>query len=688
MQFGKYLSIFLFITTLLFQPLFAESEVKDGPVSVSLVSEESAIQENHPFWVALHFNLEPHWHAYWKNPGDSGMPITIDWDLPEGFKADEVKWPAPKQFTLSGLTGLGFEDEVTLLAKITPPEKIETKEINLKATIKWVACNDQCIPGSAELSKEIPVSTNVPQKSEEVTELFKKARLSIPGKSETLLARANENELSLKLPFEKGSLKEAVFYSEEEGIIDLSQDQKLELTDNGYELKAKLAKSLIDRKEPLKGVVKASFSKADQEAIVDVVAPFNLDTKMEGLSTLLFALLAAFGGGMLLNLMPCVLPVLSLKVLSVVEASGGTFRGRLRQASAYLAGVVASFWALTSILLLFRASGEEMGWGFQLQEPIFVGVLACLMFLMALNFFGVFEFGTTLTALDGNQKAKSPIMGALWSGVLATIVATPCTGPFLGASLGFAMTLPPIGTFGLFTVMAVGMALPFFLLTLYPAFLKLLPKPGQWMLVLKQGMGFVLAFSVLWLIWVWEAQTSFTAVMWLLIGFIILSGGAWIYGQWGQPICSKLSRRVASISILGSILIALLLVTKASAIQDETTMQVEKGGWEHFSKARFQELKEQGKPIFVDFTAKWCLLCQANKVVMHSNEVESAFEKAGVTPLKADWTKGDPEITKMLKDLGRTGVPLYVIYHEGKTTILPETLNSDIIFDALASLDL
>jgi thiol:disulfide interchange protein len=673
-------------------PLLSSEEYPEAslPVKVEVVAEDTTILPGNSFWLALHFNLDPTWHIYWKNPGDSGAPISVLFDMPRGFTLDEIKWPTPHRFELEGFVGLGYEDEVTLLAKISTDKTIDSlQNAPIKAIMQWVACSNECVPYSQTIVKDLKVSGSDPLKDEKAALIFENARKQLPLKQESIKATIEEKLLNIKfsLPEGKGDVKDLVFYPEKSGLINLSVKQQIKLDKSTYTLSVPLEEAL--ESSSLKGVLVGSFAQTNETISLEVNTQAVANEESATFSIFMIAVLAAFAGGALLNLMPCVLPVLSLKVLSVVQAAGDCAKDRFRQGFAYVVGVVVSFWVLTALLLILRASGTELGWGFQLQEPIFVGMLALLLFLMALNFFGVFEMGSSLISLDQGKQRSSKLAGSFFSGVLATIVATPCTGPFLGAALGFAMTLPWYGTFSLFTVMALGMAIPFFMLTAYPKLLKFLPKPGNWMIMLKQVFGFILVLTTLWLIWVFEAQTSFMSVMWLLIALVVLSVGAWLYGHFGGFNVAKRTRFVMKAVSL-TIAIAAVAIVSIKAIPSDVSTHVVKddSSWEPFSTKRLEELRNSGKPVFIDFTAKWCLLCQANKAVLHSKEVDNAFEKAGIVKLDADWTRGDPEITRLLKEFGRTGVPLYVLYgadKEGKPYIFAETLTQEMLVEATSN---
>lgn len=404
-------------------------------------------------------------------------------------------------------------------------------------------------------------------------------------------------------------------------------------------------------------------------------------------SSWLWLLPFAFAGGMLLNLMPCVLPVLSLKVLSLVESAKESTQRRMKLAGGYLLGVMLSFWTLSGLLLGLQASGSQVGWGFQLQEPWCVGLLAGLFFLLSLNLFGLFEWGTSLTQLEGKGNKREGLAAAFWSGILATVVATPCTGPMLGASLGMAMTLPWWQGLMLFSTIGLGMALPFCLLVAIPACVRFLPKPGAWMETMKQAMGFLLLGAVLWLLWVWQAQTGMTAVIWILIGFLTLGVGGWIYGKWGDFTRTKRVRTIArTLGLAAVAAFALCIHEGKSAPAASSTMieNVQHSDWEPYSQDRVEELKASHTPFFIDFTAKWCLICQLNKAPLHSDKVQKLFKDKNVVRLEADWTQSNPEITKALKAFGRSGVPLYVYCDEkGNQSVLPETLSTDLLVKTL-----
>ncbi len=431
---------------------------------------------------------------------------------------------------------------------------------------------------------------------------------------------------------------------------------------------------------------KINFEKIDSSKKESVTTPIKSDEEPIGIW---IALLSAFLGGIILNLMPCVLPVLSLKILGIVQQSGEDSKKRINHGIAFTLGVVSSFLILAGILLLLRAGGEQLGWGFQLQSPAFIILLTILLFLFGLSMFGVFEIGTSLTAVGQSSSNDTGFIGSFSSGILATVVATPCTAPFMGSALGFALSQPTVLALLIFAMLGLGMALPYLLLTTVPALVKYVPRPGAWMESFKQFMGFLLMATVLWLLWVFSLQVGAEGLLILLAAFIIVSIGGWIFGRWGNIAKPKPTRVKAMILtalfIIGGVVFAFKFIDTNVTVNQS----LEKGNikWQKFTPDLLSNSLKEGKPVFIDFTAAWCLSCQVNeKVAFGSEDVQKAFKKLGVVMLKADWTNSDAMITKELAKFGRNSVPLYVLY-SGKENeepqILPEIITPGIVLDAL-----
>jgi thiol:disulfide interchange protein DsbD len=708
------------------------------PVQVKLILEEETIQPGRPFWAAIHLKHQEHWHTYWKNPGDSGMPTAVEWNLPEGFTANPIVWPTPKKFIVNEAIGYGYENDTVLLVQLTPPQTLpqSTDSVALSANFRWVVCSDaQCIMGEFSTSTQLKMASAQPKINEDVTHIFTHARQQLPAKHENVQASRKGSHIELRFQLPEGSADhhqgKISFFPENNDVVDHAIEPipfEGSQASNHYTVFLKSSANIQEK--DLKGLVvihnstmSVSHSLEIQVPIAGTAAqselismadipnksdqrigtsshmaalPSAMESEFEG--GLGLALLLAFAGGMILNLMPCVLPVISFKILSFVKLAGQSRVLTFKHGLAFSAGVLASFWVLAGVLLILQTYGHTVGWGFQLQEPIFVGILSAILLVFALSQFGIFEMGTSMTSWAGQAEAahrSNGFIGSFFGGVLATAVATPCTGPFLGTAVGFAVTLPTILAMLMFTSLGLGMAAPYLVLTAYPRLLRFLPKPGAWMVTFKEIVGFFMLATVLWLLWVFGAQTDSLAVFMLLIGFFCLALGCWIYGKWGASLSSKTVRNIGRILtavcfIAGGYMIVSAAVPQNAALHDTKQVIADNSHgadtWETFSPERVAELQSQGIPVLVDFTAKWCLICQANHLVFSSSEVNDMLNKLGVVKMKADWTRKDMMITQELRKFGRNSVPLYVLY--GKTPseqpqILPQVLTPATVLEHL-----
>lgn len=711
-------------------------------VVVELFQEEETIQPNRPFWIALHLDLEEGWHVYWKNPGDAGIPLKVEWNLPAGFEAGPLQWPFPEKFTAADMVGFGYEGDVTLLSQITPPAQFDPKvnsSLSLQAKVDWLVCSSlTCQPGSVSVAVPLKISADTPQPRPELAAIFQQARAKIPQTHVEVKTIRKHGIVQLEVPQESsssrdGAIRSAYFFPEQKNMIDHSIEPTVApstANSNRYLVNLKGSDEIGAKSQYLKGVlvlhtqtgVKESFQAIDIDSqivedgdrgLLSFLDPAekspslsigsesvpSRDTSFTFDGGLGLALLFAFIGGMILNLMPCVLPVISFKVMSFVKMSGQSRSLTLKHGLMFSFGVILSFWILASIMLMLRTYGQAVGWGFQLQEPLFVVILASILFVFSLSLFGLFEWGMFFASWAGQteaekvQQSSGGYAGSFLSGVLATAVATPCTGPFLGSAVGFAVTLPIFQSLLIFTVLGLGMCFPYLLLAAFPSFMRFMPKPGAWMETFKQLMGFMLLVTVLWLLWVFSAQTDSLSLICLLAGFLCFSIGAWIYGRGCTPLASRKKRVVAIVFVLAFVFIGceVILFPRASWYsQDKLSHSKSSGkewqGWEDFSPELVAQLRREGKPILIDFTAKWCLVCQANHLVLASENVQKQLDNAGVVKMKADWTKSDPTITQELSKFGRNSVPLYVLYGpDGKQEpmILPQVLTSEIVLDHL-----
>lgn len=719
-------------------PSAQEASIFSEPVNLTVISETTSLKPGEPTWVALHLKIDDQWHAYWKNPGDAGMAPVVIWNLPEGFEAGPLVWPAPSRFITGTATGFGYENDLVFLAQITPPSTFTGSTTQIGADVRWIVCNDStCLPGDSQAMTTVDVKADTPQADAAHASFFTGVRAKTPVKHETLSAERKDGliELCLKnLPIDTKEITEADFISETPHAL---KNVKPTLVEN----KAKSADACTlvleedNAETTLKGVLVVhtkdqtlsyaidtpiSSSQTDEQ-VASVTPPASIGAELPADETVsaqtpkadngfefqggfLLAVLFAFIGGMILNLMPCVLPVISFKVLGFVKMAGQSRSLIFKHGIAFSLGVLISFWALAALLLILQAYGRSVGWGFQLQEPIFVAILAALLFIFGLSLFGLFEIGSSIMTVAGNAqhsaKSRNELLGSFLSGILATAVATPCTGPFLGSAVGFAVTLPAIKAMAVFTSIGLGMSFPYLLLAAFPALLKFMPKPGQWMITFKELMGFLMMASVIWLIWVFTAQTSSLSVVLLLAAFFFLAIGCWIYGRWATPMKEKLTRTTAKLATLaffavGCYVITLSTSTWADAMGGEIALASSPTHgeiadvWEEFNPERVAELRAKGIPVFIDFTAKWCLICQTNHIVLSGDEISEKFASKGVVRMKADWTKRDDMIAAELKKFGRNSVPLYVLYDsnsESEPQILPQVLTPDAIDSALEKL--
>lgn len=675
--------------------------VRTEHVTAELVTEFTSIKPGVPFTVALRLKMENHWHTYWRNAGDSGIPTKITWDLPTGFKAGEILWQYPEKIVVEGLSNFAYEDEVFLLVEITPSAEITEKKIVLQASADWLVCKIECLPGEADLTLRLPVSESNPQVSEWFDEInLTRSRLPITDAPWEVSATTGSDTVNLLLkPASDGIIipQNITFFPYQGGIFDNASNQIVTLNENRINIKLPLESFRSAEPDTIRGILVSDRGwrgDGSEKAFEISVVPGEQDTPTTNNNSegLLLILGFAFLGGLILNLMPCVLPVLSLKIMGFVEQSNSGKREIYYHGLSFTGGVLISFWVLAGVLLLLQSGGQKLGWGFQLQEPIFLLVLIVLMFLFSLNLFGVFEIGTSLTRLGDTPSKSGGLTGSFISGITATIVATPCTAPFMGTALGYTLTQPAAITMTIFTVLALGMASPYLLLSIFPKWLKIIPKPGNWMVAFKQFMGFLLAATVIWLLWVLSALKGSDGLLFTLIILLFASVAAWIYGNWGNIGVSPGKRKIAMVLSLILLLLpgyyfgsTITSIDFSNSANSDSNME-----WEQYSKVNLEKYINEGTPVFIDFTAAWCLTCQVNKkVALHNSEVESAFRETGIKTVIADWTKRDDEITDALASFGRNSVPLYVLYsgrNGEEPVLLPEVLTPEIVIDYINQL--
>ena len=683
----------------------------------SLVPEVTSIQPGTPFTVAVYFEMEPGWHNYWRNPGDSGLPTTIAWTLPPGFEAGEIQWPTPSRIAYFPLVDYGYYGEVALLVEITPPlDLAPVGTVPLEAFVEWLICLEVCLPAFAELRVEVPVSAEDPQPDSRWAGLFHDTRASLPVPVEGWIMEAEATEGGYRLSVWPGDpetrLPDSVyFFPSEEAVLDHAAPQRARVEDGRLTLtldRSAYARALspilrgvllredggrwdeagsvaaMELAVPVAGVPDSPAAGAPGEGTgAAATTPGAFPVSPEAGVTVALALLFAFLGGILLNLMPCVFPVLSIKLLGAVSQGGGDRTGIRNQGLFFGLGVILSFLALAGLLIGLRAGGAQLGWGFQLQSPVFVAMMAGLFFVIGLNLMGLFEVGLTLTRLGGRPGAPHGFWESLSSGVLATIIATPCTAPFMGAALGFALTRSVAETLLIFGFLGLGMALPYVVLSVAPGLLERLPRPGPWMETLKQVLAFPMFATVIWLVWVFGQQTGVGGMAYILSALLLVFAAGWMVGRWYRT--DLRSGVVARAVSLAALALAVLFVAWGSG-SEPPPMAVHEG-WQPFSQEAVESTLAQGRPVFVDFTAAWCLTCQVNKrLVLSTDKIMDAFRDRNVALFMADWTRQDPHITEALAALGRNGVPVYALYagSPGATPrLLPAVLTDQIVLNAL-----
>ena len=680
--------LFLLAICLLDLPARA-APVQQPHSQAELIAERSAAVPGQALSVALRLQLEDGWHVYWKNPGDSGMATSIAWALPAGFSAEAIQWPHPARIDIGPLTNYGYEREVLLLVDLRPPAALAPDApVPIRAKADWLVCKEICLPASADLALALPAAATPAPVDPRWEAAFSEARARIPVKALDWRAQASQrdDELTVQLAAPAGALRldDLAFFPEREGLVLNAERQRFERTPTGYALHLKTQAQSFGDARTLAGVLVAQSGFGSARALeIDVPIEIAAPARAAGNPlALLAALLLAFGGGVLLNLMPCVFPVLAIKVLGVVQQTHGS-PARLRSHGLLFAlGVLLSFWAIAGLLLALRAQGAALGWGYQLQSPAIVAALALLFFALGLNLSGVFRIGGALQSLAGGVRTRGAHADALLTGMLATAVASPCTAPFMGAALGFALVQPALDAMLVFTALALGMAAPYVLLCFVPQLIRRLPRPGPWMETLRQLLAFPLYATVVWLVWVLGQQVGTDGVARLLAGLVLVAAALWAVGRWGHaaPRVRTAARAIALALILAGLAVAWPDRRVAQAVQ------AAQGAWQPWSEAAVRSALAQGRPVFVDFTAAWCVTCQVNKrLVLSTQAVERRFVELGIARFRADWTNRNPAITAALARMNRSGVPVYALYSPpgGPPVLLPEVLTRRLVLDAL-----
>ena len=678
---------------------------RDRAVEAELISSQSAIIPGEVLQLGLRLKHDPHWHTYWRASA-TGYATEIEWHLPAGFSAGPIQWPVPRIYEMTGFIEYVYEDEVILPIFIQAPQDLAIgSSVTLNATTSWLMCSDVCIPGDVEISITLPVAIDA--KPTQWAQAFSQTVNSLPRTSLPFSVQAWTDNGFIYLEITGDELPEAFYYFdgqfEDEPLIIPTETQKPVSTSPSRQLYKYEIDSVADPAtstlygllHPLKSSIGYHLEipiaqSAPENAIPPLLDNAESTVPARGFFSLL---LFAFLGGLILNLMPCVFPVIGIKIMGFVNQAGEDRKKIMLHGLTFSLGVLLSFWILAITLLILRSGGEKLGWGFQLQDPAFVFALTAFLFLFALNMSGLFEFGTSAMGAGSSLSAKQGFLGSFFSGVLATVVATPCAAPFLAPALGAALALPAFQSLTLFTFIAIGLALPYLLLSIYPKLIEFLPRPGPWMESFKQGMAFLLYATVAYLLWVLVGQLtedagfSPFALLYALFALILCAVAVWIYGRWGAPHQPAKSQRIAKIACLLILGGGLFYGWPSPSISIDASEEAPAIVWGKWSPGKPEQLAAEGKTVYVDFTARWCVTCQSNKaVVFSSTEVRRYFAENNIVTLKADWTNRDDTIAQELEKYGRSAVPFNLVYHPNNPehpTMLPELLTPDTVLNAL-----
>jgi thiol:disulfide interchange protein len=711
----RLVAAFGLVAALLTSPLAVQAApVNSGHVEVELVAQETSATPGGTVFVALRQTILKGWHTYWRNPGDSGEATQIVWTLPAGWKAGDIQWPAPQRLPVGPLMNFGYEGQVLLPVALQVPADAKPGRVTLKAEITYLVCADICIPEDATLTLDLPVAASGAGPDPKWGAAIGKTLAALPKAGDLTAvfaapaaAPAADSRVKLALtgPAAAGTgVSDAFFYPFDGAVIDHAARQVVERGPEGLTLS--IAPGFSFRQGPpptaLAGVVVIDGAAHEISAAAGPLPAGDAGlgpppAKAAAAPTpdigVGLALGLAFLGGLILNLMPCVFPVLSLKAAALARHAHEAPGSVRAQGLVFGLGVIVTFVGLAAALLAARAAGQAVGWGFQLQSPQVVAVLALIMLLVALNLSGVFEIGTSVQNAGSGLAAKGGLAGAFFTGVLAVVVAAPCTAPFMAGAIGFALVQPPVVALSVFLALALGLAAPFVALSFAPALLRKLPKPGAWMDTLKHVLAFPMYAAAAWLLWVLDQQTDAAGLARLLAAAVLAGLAAWLFGLMqtrrieGRPalIPGLLAAAVLILAVAGVTAFGYAppVVAGTATVATETGAELPSEPW---SAERVAALQAEGRPVFVNFTAAWCVTCQVNdKVALSTKRAAAAFKAANAVYLVGDWTNRNGEIAAALAAQGRAGVPLYLVYPKGggAPKVLPQLLTSGAVEKAL-----
>jgi thiol:disulfide interchange protein DsbD len=678
--------------------------VDTGHLTAELVARSDGVAPGQTVWLAVRQKIQKGWHTYWRNPGDAGEPMKLGWTLPAGWRAGEVVWAAPRRLPVGPLMDYGYEGEVLLPVPVTVPASARPGEhAPIKLAAAFLVCAETCVPEDATLSLDLPITAGAPPPDPKWSGPIARALAEAPrpGALQAVFERRPTGlALAVTGPALKGAQgQDAYFYPFASTVIEHARPQRIERGPEGLTL------TLSPGYDFTKGTAPAQLAGvlvADGKAYEIAAAPGAAPAGASGLGppparapgggfSLAAAAAFAFLGGLILNLMPCVFPVLAMKAAALAGHAREEIGAR-RQGLAFGAGVLVAFLSLAGLLIGLKAAGAAVGWGFQLQSPAVVAGLALLILAVALNLSGLFEVGTSLQGAGAGLASRRGLAGAFFTGALSVVVAAPCTAPFMGSALGWALTQPASAALAVFAALGVGFALPFMLLAYAPGLIARLPSPGPWMDVLRKALAFPMYAAAAWLAWVLTVQAGSPALARLLAAAVVAALAAWLAGaaqrrraRGGRAFALGGAAAVLALSALGAAVFAPYAAATASVVRGPESAALAE---QPYTPARLAELRAQGAPVFVNYTAAWCVSCQVNdRVALSTAKVAEAFHSQGVAYLKADWTRRDPVIAADLARFGRAGVPLYLVYPAGggEPAVLPAILTEGVVLKALAA---
>ena len=625
-----------------------------GHARISIIKDHSDFVPGTSLNIGLKVSMDEGWHTYWENPGDSGGPIEINWDLPDGFAVSNIKWPLPEKIEYPPLMTFGYENFVIYPMVLSIPKDYSNDYFEMIADI--LICADVCIPESGKISSNF---SDIDSDS-----LIYEWLESVPSDFLPIKASIADNNLEIRFTFEK-EIREIYFFPDENSSIDYSSKQNFYKKDGSYFLSINLFNEELQK---ISGVL-------DINGTGYKIANSQIENLNEGSLSLITALIFALLGGLILNLMPCVFPVISLKVLSFVSMGGSSPEKIRNHALVFTFGVIASFMIIAFAIVLLKQAGNYVGWGFQLQSPLIVGLLSMVMVFISLVLITENNFGESLTKLGNFERNENGYYSSFLTGVLAVVVASPCTAPFMGAALGYALIQPSGESIPIFLSLSLGFSLPYLLLAANPKLINFLPKPGNWMIALKEFFAFPMLATAIWLFWVFSLQVDQNSVIFLLIGWLLLALNFWVF--------LKNWKKIIKIIIFGISIISMLYFSPSLENSDAKQNLIIGSATEWYEGIE-EDLRNKNQPYFINFTAAWCITCQSNEITAFSKDnFKDLLEKNNIEYIKADWTNRNDDITKSLKKYGRSGVPFYLYWEPGyeKPKILPAILTDQIIIN-------